>query len=53
MLEGQGRKDCTIQAVLARMLKELMKHLWPTEKLESLRARAGKIAGSRLSWPGC
>ena len=52
-LEGQGREDCSIQAVLARMLKESMKQLWPREKLESLRARAGRIAPFRLSWPGC
>ena len=42
--------DCSIQAVLARML---MNQLWPTERLESLRTRAGRIAASRLSWPGC
>ena len=35
------------------MLRELMNQLWPTERLESLRARAGRIAASRLSWPGC
>ena len=52
-LEDQGREDCSIQAVLARMLRELMNQLWPTERLESLRARAGRIAASRPSWPGC
>ena len=52
-LKGQGREDCSIQVVLARMLRELMNQLWPTERLESLRARAGRIAASRLSWPGC
>ena len=42
----------SIQAVLARTLRELMNQLGATERLESLRARAGRIAASRLSWPG-
>ena len=53
-LEGQDREDCSIQAIVARMLRrELINQLWPTERLESLRARTGRIAASRLSWPGC
>ena len=44
----------SIQAFVARMLKrELMKQLWPTERLEGLRARTGRIAASRPSWLGC
>ena len=35
------------------MLRELMNQLWPTERLKSLRARAGRIAAFRLFWPGC
>ena len=31
--------DCSIQTVLARMLKELINQLWPAEILESLRAK--------------
>ena len=46
-------EKCSIQVGLARMLKELMKQLWPTEKLESLRARAGGNAAFRRFWPGC
>ena len=47
-LEDQGREDCSIQAVLARMLRELMNQLGLTERLESLRARA-----KGLQHPGC
>ena len=38
---------------MARMLGELMNQLWPTERLESFRARAGRIAASRLAGPRC
>ena len=41
---------CSIHAVLARMLRN---QLCPTARLESLRTRAGRIAASRPSWPGC
>ena len=43
--------DCSIQAVLARMLRELMNQVWPTEELESLRARAGLETAESLN-PG-
>ena len=51
--------DCSIQAVLARML---MNQLWPTVRLESLRTRTGRIAAApdacrmaafRALWPRC
>ena len=48
--EDQGREDCSIQAVLARIL---INQLWPTGRLEILSTRAERIAASRLSSPGC
>ena len=44
--------DCSIQVVLARMLRELMNQLRPIERLASLRvrARAGQdAAGAKKS----